>query len=69
MRKFDWWLAPFLIVMITGAALGFWIGTAFADDWNAAATQRIEIRKACMDGNDRACGIYEMEYDRRGRFL
>jgi len=48
--------------MVCGAGLGFWIGTAFAADWNAVIAERGEMRNACIAGNDRACRMYEVEY-------
>ncbi|KOQ76638.1 hypothetical protein [Stenotrophomonas maltophilia] len=64
MRKFDWWLVPFVILMVSGAVLGFWIGSVFSVDWNAVAAQRSDMRRACIEGNDRACRMYEVEYGR-----
>jgi len=55
---------PFVIFMICGAVLGFWIGTAFAEDWNKVAAQRTELREACIAGNDRACRMYEVDHGR-----
>ena len=64
MGKFDLWVVPFLIFMVGGAVLGFWIGTAFAADWNAVMAERDQMRSACLAGNDRACRMYEVEYGR-----
>ncbi|HFF5965038.1 TPA: hypothetical protein ACGCF6_000352 [Stenotrophomonas maltophilia] len=64
MRKFDWWAIPFVLFMVSGAGLGFWIGTVFADDWNTVAAERSEMRSACIAGSDRACRMYEVEYGR-----
>lgn len=64
MRKFDWWAIPFVLFMVCGAGLGFWIGTALADDWKAVVAERKGMRNACIAGNDRACRLYEVEYGR-----
>jgi hypothetical protein len=44
--------------------LGWFVGTVLAEDWNAVAAERGDIQKACIDGNDRACRIYEVRYGR-----
>lgn len=65
-RDRSWWWGPFCLFMLIGAAIGFFVGTAFSERLNSALTERSDLRKACVDGNDRACRMYEIEYRRRG---
>lgn len=62
--RFDWVWIPAAIFFVASASAGFLVGTVFAEDWNAVAAERGEIQKACIDGNDRACRVYEVRYGR-----
>ena len=66
---FKWAFFPGLFWgLFLGALLGgftsFYLGTVAAEDLNAVAAERGEIQKACIDGNDRACRVYEVRYGR-----
>lgn len=62
-----WWTAFFLSLVI-GFGIGFVCGAAGSKTLTSAVDQRADLRKACVDGNDRACRIYEVEYGSRGLF-
>lgn len=66
--RHSWWWVLAGIFFACSAGLGFLYGTVFAEEWNAAnasvAAERGEIQQACIDGNDRACRVYEVRYGR-----
>lgn len=62
--RHGWWWVPAGIFFACSAVLGFLLGTVFAEDWNAVAAERGDIQKACIDGNDHACRVYEVRYGR-----
>jgi len=62
--RYSWLWVPVILVFLCSAILGWYVGTVLAEDWNAVAAERKEIQKACIDGNDRACRVYEIRYGR-----
>ena len=62
--RHSWWWMPAGLFFAASAFAGFFVGSALSEDWNAVAAERGEIQKACIDGNDRACRVYEVRYGR-----
>lgn len=62
--RHSWWWCPALVFFACSALLGFYLGTVLAADLNAVAAEHRDIQKACIDGNDRACRVYEVRYGR-----
>lgn len=56
--------AGFIVLCIIGICAGFVVGICMADDLAHDVLQRDEIERACVEGNDRACRLYEVKYGR-----
>ncbi|PTT59848.1 hypothetical protein [Stenotrophomonas sp. HMWF003] len=62
--RHSWWWIPAFLFFVCSSALGFMFGIELAEDWNTVAAEREAIQKACIEGNDRACRVYEVRYGR-----
>lgn len=67
--EFKWGLVPgmfwgFLIGAVAGTFIGLMVTGALGADIEAGRAERRSFEQQCINGNDRACRLYEARYGR-----